>query len=719
MSRNDTVRMTIPTVAEAGSREAPMPLAFLSEEEEMGMRIEASIRPTKLFIGGISRHTTTKQLRDHFSAFGRVLDCVAMRQPDGRPRGFGYVTLDSTAAAERCLREPQCIDNRIVDLKPAVPEGSASGNTSPKEASFNMSMFGEQSYGAWHDTGLYGGGMPWWGHQDPLEKMTNQQSQGLDCLDILSATREQVMSSHGLPLQSFTAPEHDQLDETGFLVSPHMTDLAAMYTSSESRWSPKGASATLSASAPEFVPLGTQALADVKQCTPAKSSFLATGATPPSNARKASSRSRAPLGELTNIVEVDDLLKPFKSPSNKTADIGHGHLSAPKSNADDASPSSPAAETPDTAGVCKLQRPTDLDLDDKASNNELSPNDSSTAASLLSPPPPSIEIDEGRQEEERDAYASDDDDESDEDTGSSEESVIVDMECLPSAGSALHGTGECKRCNFFPKGRCQNGKDCSFCHYPHDKRKPSRQEKRERRAAWLEAHGMALEPEDLFENDEEANQQKPHQALQLPTHSAAFLSNQGKFVVYQDDDVCSDEIMAYSIFPGLPPIRATKLPAPLALPGTMDTGPALPPGLAIPQLSVRPWQPEAEASPVAMLTTSPQMPGHFDPHALQKVVSSTPLTSAPLSTAPSPVATPTAAACAQAHNLPATMCTVATQTNEDYMCQDCEEDVKAEDRAEHQWSRDELLRLRSGSVVTQAGEVSKLHSMKTFAIPGI
>ena len=85
---------------------------------------EHPIRPTKLFIGGITRNTSTKMLRAHFSCFGRVLDCVAMRQPDGRPRGFGYVTLDSPAAAAQSLSEPQVIDGRIVDLKPAVAEGT-------------------------------------------------------------------------------------------------------------------------------------------------------------------------------------------------------------------------------------------------------------------------------------------------------------------------------------------------------------------------------------------------------------------------------------------------------------------------------------------------------------------------------------------------------------------------------------------------------------------
>merc|ERR1712232_1258296 len=40
---------------------------------------------------------------------------------------------------------------------------------------------------------------------------------------------------------------------------------------------------------------------------------------------------------------------------------------------------------------------------------------------------------------------------------------------LPSVGSAQHQFGTCRRCCFFPKGRCANGKNCEFCHLPHDK----------------------------------------------------------------------------------------------------------------------------------------------------------------------------------------------------------------------------------------------------------
>lgn len=102
-------------------------------------------RPTKLFVGGISRRTTTKQLRDHFSKYGRVLDCVAMRQPDGRPRGFGYVTLESPEAAELFLREPQLLDERIVDVKPAVPDAVEKGQAPVHGLSCDFGSLGAEA----------------------------------------------------------------------------------------------------------------------------------------------------------------------------------------------------------------------------------------------------------------------------------------------------------------------------------------------------------------------------------------------------------------------------------------------------------------------------------------------------------------------------------------------------------------------------------------------
>jgi len=52
---------------------------------------------------------------------------------------------------------------------------------------------------------------------------------------------------------------------------------------------------------------------------------------------------------------------------------------------------------------------------------------------------------------------------------------------LPSVGSAGHGEGMCKRCCFFPKGRCTNGSDCQFCHFAHEKRKSNGKKKKKSR----------------------------------------------------------------------------------------------------------------------------------------------------------------------------------------------------------------------------------------------
>jgi len=41
---------------------------------------------------------------------------------------------------------------------------------------------------------------------------------------------------------------------------------------------------------------------------------------------------------------------------------------------------------------------------------------------------------------------------------------------LPSQGSFGHFAGICSRCCFHAKGRCQNGRDCRFCHFDHEKR---------------------------------------------------------------------------------------------------------------------------------------------------------------------------------------------------------------------------------------------------------
>jgi len=75
----------------------------------------------KIFIGGLAHKTKMQHLREHFSRFGSVVDAVVLQWPDGRSRGFGYVTFADAASAMAALKTEHQVGGRQVDVKRAVP----------------------------------------------------------------------------------------------------------------------------------------------------------------------------------------------------------------------------------------------------------------------------------------------------------------------------------------------------------------------------------------------------------------------------------------------------------------------------------------------------------------------------------------------------------------------------------------------------------------------
>jgi len=75
----------------------------------------------KIFLGGLTKTTTTDQLFDAFGEFGQVVDAVVMER-NGHPRGFGFVTFKDKASVGKVIAAGVTIDGREVDLKRAVPE---------------------------------------------------------------------------------------------------------------------------------------------------------------------------------------------------------------------------------------------------------------------------------------------------------------------------------------------------------------------------------------------------------------------------------------------------------------------------------------------------------------------------------------------------------------------------------------------------------------------
>ncbi|KAI0982489.1 hypothetical protein GJ496_009036 [Pomphorhynchus laevis] len=90
---------------------------------------QSSIQPEqfrKVFIGGLNYRTSEVSLRDYFSKYGVIVDCVVMQDQNGRSRGFGFVTYSKSTMVDDLMKNrPHLIDGREVDVKRAMPKESA------------------------------------------------------------------------------------------------------------------------------------------------------------------------------------------------------------------------------------------------------------------------------------------------------------------------------------------------------------------------------------------------------------------------------------------------------------------------------------------------------------------------------------------------------------------------------------------------------------------
>ncbi|XP_078082038.1 RNA-binding protein Musashi homolog 2b [Mustelus asterias] len=89
--------------------------------------------PGKMFIGGLSWQTSPDSLRDYFSKFGEIRECMVMRDPTTkRSRGFGFVTFADPASVDKVLAQPHHeLDSKTIDPKVAFPrraQPKAKGN---------------------------------------------------------------------------------------------------------------------------------------------------------------------------------------------------------------------------------------------------------------------------------------------------------------------------------------------------------------------------------------------------------------------------------------------------------------------------------------------------------------------------------------------------------------------------------------------------------------
>mgnify|MGYP001766652588 CR=1 FL=1 len=79
---------------------------------------------TKLFVGNLSFNATQNQLQDLFGAHGTVLEVDVIKDRfSGRPRGFGFVTMETKEGADAAIQalNGKEIDGRALTVNEARP----------------------------------------------------------------------------------------------------------------------------------------------------------------------------------------------------------------------------------------------------------------------------------------------------------------------------------------------------------------------------------------------------------------------------------------------------------------------------------------------------------------------------------------------------------------------------------------------------------------------
>ena len=79
---------------------------------------------TKLFVGNLSFNTSQDQLQSLFSPHGNVIDVdLIMDKFSGRPRGFGFITMESKEAAEAAIQalNGKSFEGRALTVNEARP----------------------------------------------------------------------------------------------------------------------------------------------------------------------------------------------------------------------------------------------------------------------------------------------------------------------------------------------------------------------------------------------------------------------------------------------------------------------------------------------------------------------------------------------------------------------------------------------------------------------
>lgn len=87
---------------------------------------ETNDEDRKLFVGGLSWNTTEEDLFQYFNQFGAISNVNIKYNPEGKSRGFGFVTFTSNGSIDAVLENgPHSVNNKMVDPRKAKNRSQA------------------------------------------------------------------------------------------------------------------------------------------------------------------------------------------------------------------------------------------------------------------------------------------------------------------------------------------------------------------------------------------------------------------------------------------------------------------------------------------------------------------------------------------------------------------------------------------------------------------
>jgi len=105
-----------------------------ASEEQKQEKNNGVSSPGKIFIGGLSRTTTSSAFTKHFSKYGELTDSVIMKdRVSGQPRGFGFVTYADPSVIDKVIQDKHVLDGKAVEIKRTIPRGNSSKGPKTKK----------------------------------------------------------------------------------------------------------------------------------------------------------------------------------------------------------------------------------------------------------------------------------------------------------------------------------------------------------------------------------------------------------------------------------------------------------------------------------------------------------------------------------------------------------------------------------------------------------